>query len=108
MVSRHAGGHMVLGECGGPRMAACPRDAGEVLWGTRPKQHALWHLVMDLQHSALNPKIFQCDMDESFLGDLKRIGVRTHGGTVTMRMLQRYMLSLACRYAVSPVRRAPQ
>jgi hypothetical protein len=81
-------------------------DAGEQLWGIRPKHHALWHVVTDVEKCSLNPKFFQCDMDESFLGQLKRIGVRTHGGTVTTRLLQRYLLGLACRYAVAPVRRA--
>lgn len=94
----HAAGHA--------RLDLSMMHAGEMLWGTRPKQHALWHLVTDLEQSSLNPKWVQCDMEESFLGDLKRIGVRTHGSTVTLRMLQRYMLGLACRYAVSPVQRA--
>ena len=66
-------------------------------WKLRPKHHYLWHLAQDLggNQGLLNPRIYNCNDEESFLGKLKRVAKLTHGASVTQRTLQRYVLAMA-------------
>jgi hypothetical protein len=67
------------------------------LWHLKPKRHYKEHIVEDLSNG-LNPKRFTCDVDETFMHVLKRIGSKCHGGGSLMRrMMQRYLLGFALR-----------
>ena len=61
----------------------------------RPKHHYLWHLATEALTSQMNPCVFQCFDEESFLGRIKKIGTKCHGASVTRRMFQRYLLAVA-------------
>ena len=69
------------------------------LYKCRPKHHFLDHLGRDVRRTLLNPrKVNQCNADESFLGYLKRIGVRCHQANMMTRLLNRYLLFLSLRW----------
>lgn len=61
----------------------------------RPKHHYLWHIAMDVTATKLNPRLFHVWEDEKFLGRIKRIATKCHGGTVQRRALERYVLALS-------------
>lgn len=61
----------------------------------RCKTHYLFHLVDEIRLWKLNPVIWENFEEESFLGKLKRIAIRCHGGTCTQRVFSRYLLCLA-------------
>ena len=48
-------------------------------------------------HGSPNPRWLQCDLEESYLGVLKRIGKSCHGSTASRRLLERYLLGLGVR-----------
>jgi hypothetical protein len=64
----------------------------------RCKHHMFDHVVWQLKAGRWNPKRNACWIDESFLGVLKGIGKRTHGGTTMLRVLQRYLLFIAVHF----------
>ena len=54
---------------------------------------------MDIARTRLNPaRVSSCFSDESFLGYLKKIGVRCHSSNMMLRLLQRYILFLSLRW----------
>ena len=61
----------------------------------RCKTHYLFHVVVEIRMWKLNPTIWENFEEESFLGKLKRIAIRCHGGTCTQRVFSRYLLCLA-------------
>ena len=65
------------------------------LFKLRPKCHYLWHTAMQTKQWRINPNIFHCFSEESYLGRCKRIAVQCHGGTMTHRVIQRYLICLA-------------
>ena len=67
------------------------------LWGLRPKCHYLWHLATGLRATGLNPAALSCDMDETFMGTLRGFGRTTRGASMSLRVLQRYLLALRRR-----------
>ena len=75
------------------------KQKGLYLFRLRPKHHGLDHLQMDISRNLLNPaKSMQCFTDESFLGHIKRIGIRCHSVSMMQRLLQRYILFLSLRW----------
>ena len=64
----------------------------------RPKHHCLWRIAVDVGMFRVNPRIFHCWKEESFLGKLKKIARNCHGSTVTTRSLQRYLIGLASHF----------
>lgn len=65
-------------------------------WKLRPKHHYVWHIAQDLANGLLlNPRVHNCNDEESFPGKLKRVAKLTHGASVTKRSLQRYVLAMA-------------
>ena len=69
------------------------------LYRLRPKHHSMDHIQMDIARTRLNPaRASSCFSDESFLGYLKRIGVRCHSSNMMLRLLQRYILFLSLRW----------
>ena len=74
-------------------------ELGLRLYKLRPKHHYFDHLGRDMSRTLLNPrKVHQCNNDESFLGYLKRIGVRCHQANMMHRLFQRYLLFLSIRW----------
>lgn len=74
-------------------------ELGLLLYKLRPKHHYFDHLGRDIARTLLNPrKVHQCNNDESFLGYLKRIGVRCHQANIMHRLFQRYLLFLSIRW----------
>lgn len=66
------------------------------LFKVRPKLHYLAHVSEDLKILKLNQrKLFGTHFEESFLGKIKLIAQQVHGKTLTQRVFQRYVLSLA-------------
>ena len=65
----------------------------------RPKHHNMDHMGRDIDRLRLNPrKIMACFGDESFLGYLKRIGIKCHQATLMVRLFQRYLLFISLRW----------
>ncbi|CAK9059150.1 Uncharacterized protein SCF082_LOCUS31390 [Durusdinium trenchii] len=72
---------------------------GWKLFRLRPKHHQLDHLAIQVARTKLNPrKVMACFSDESFLGYLKRIGVRCHVSNMMDRLFQRYIMFLSLRW----------
>ncbi len=70
-----------------------------VLFKCRPKLHYLMHTAEDLASLRLNQlKLFSTFVEESFLGRVKSIATQVHGKTLTLRVLQRYILILALSF----------
>ena len=67
----------------------------KLLFLLRPKHHCIWHLAKQISEWRLNLNLFHCFDEESFLGKIKNICVKTHGRTATKRVFQRYILCLA-------------
>ena len=61
----------------------------------RPKSHCLWHIAEEVRSSSLNPRVYSCWDDESFLGKLKYLARQCHGGTVEQRCLEHYILGVS-------------
>lgn len=76
-------------------LAGYYQGCGEMMYKIRHKVHYITHMISDVVAYRLNPKIFNTCGEESFLGKLKAIGIRCHGGTMTFRIYQRYLLVLA-------------
>lgn len=75
------------------------QQKGLKLFRLRPKHHSIDHLQMDIRRNLLNPaRSMQCFTDESFLGHIKRIGIRCHCVSMMQRLLQRYVLLLSLRW----------
>ena len=69
------------------------------LYKMRPKHHYLDHIARDVARTSLNPrKTMTCFNDESFLGCLKKIGIRCHAANMMESLLQRYILFLSLRW----------
>lgn len=70
-------------------------DSRKPLFKMRPKCHYQWHQAKDALAWKLNMNMFHTFSEESFLGRVKAIAVKTHGKTMSQRTLQRYLLFLA-------------
>lgn len=69
------------------------------LFKLRPKHHSLDHLASQVSKLRINPrKSMCCFTDESFLGFLKKIAIRTHASSVLRRVYQRYLIHLSLRW----------
>ena len=66
-----------------------------LLFKLRPKTHYLYHMALELPKTRLNFNIFHTFTEESFLGKVKAIALRTHGKTMSQRTFQRYLLYMA-------------
>ena len=76
-----------------------------LLYRLRPKHHSVDHIQMDVVRTKLNPaRVSSCFQEESFLGYIKRIGVRCHASNMLLRLLQRYILYLSLRWKDSRVK----
>lgn len=69
------------------------------LFKIRPKHHSADHLASQLARTKLNPRrVMACFGDESFLGYIKRVGVKCHASTMMSRIFSRYLIFLALRW----------
>ena len=66
-----------------------------MIFKSRPKHHVVWHMSQDILRTRVNPKVWSCSGDESFLGRLKHIAVMCHARATSLRTFQRYVLALA-------------
>eukprot|EP00974_Lingulodinium_polyedra_P076575 7410811-Lingulodinium_polyedra.AAC.1 len=57
----------------------------------KPKHHALKHVIDSAHASGRNPGWDWEFSDESFVGIVKRIAVRTHASTASVRTAQRWL-----------------
>ena len=71
---------------------------GLYLYRPIPKWHYLEHVIEHAVRTNINPAVFSCWGDESFLARVKALGVKCHGGTMLQRSLQRYLLMLGLRW----------
>ena len=76
------------------------KEEGLWLWRVRPKNHYFCHTLLELQSSAINPKIFSTAAKESFLFKLKRIGQSCHTHTVGDQVLKKYWIYMQHRIRV--------
>ena len=73
--------------------------AAKVLrWKFRPKHHYMEKIGDFAQRARINPRHVSCFQDESFLGHIRNIAVRTHPSTCLLRIFQRLMLNLGQRF----------
>ena len=69
--------------------------SNRVNYKLRPKMHSVQHMT---RSQILNPRRVQTDTDESFMNIIKKIGRSTHGLNSMMRVAQRWLLGIACRF----------
>lgn len=68
-------------------------------WKLRPKHHTVDHLARDVKRTRLNPRLLmQCFQDESYLGQIKQIGIHCHVAQMMTRFFQRLLIFLAIRF----------
>ena len=67
---------------------------GALLFKMRPKCHYLWHTATQTRMWKINPFVFHCFAEESWLGRVKQVAVQCHGSTMVHRVLQRYLIFL--------------
>ena len=65
------------------------------LFNMKPKCHYMWHTAIQTKEWRLNPTIFHCFEEESWLGRIKAIAKQCHGKTMQSRVMQRYLICLA-------------
>ena len=68
------------------------------LWHLRPKAHVMDHMASHVQETCRNPLRYACYDCESFLGKLKRIGLKCHGRTMPSKLIGRVQLHTALRW----------
>ena len=68
---------------------------GAKLFNMRPKCHYMWHTAIQTKEWQINPSVFHCFEEESWLGRTKCIAKHCHGKTMQTRLLQRYMICFA-------------
>lgn len=66
-------------------------------WKVRPKMHYLDHTFREVSNG-LNPRFFQCFLDEDFIGKVVSVAERCHRSTVAHNVLRRYMVLLDRRW----------
>lgn len=76
-------------------LAAMSWNEGQLLFRFRPKHHYLFHQACQLQEWRLNQSVFHTWEQESFLGKVKQICNKCHGSTATIRVFERYLLTMA-------------
>ena len=67
-------------------------------WHIRPKHHYYEHLKDDMHAWKANPLRLQCMAPETFMGRVKRLGLKCHGLSVLQRLPQRLILAYSVRW----------
>ena len=99
MTSEEIGKNLQVHLVAWQHLASFFENLGEFLFKLRPKHHNVDHMAQDVPRTRLNPrKIQACFNDESFLGYVKRIGIRCHQSNMMERLYQRYLLYLSLRW----------
>ena len=68
---------------------------GILAFKMRPKHHFIFHLMLDTKAWRLNPRVWSCWGEESYLGKMKYIARSCHGKSMQKRALERYIIGLA-------------
>ena len=68
-------------------------------WKMVPKFHALQHIISDFGN--LNPRRVHCYADEDMVGKMKRIFVKCHASTASVRSLERYAILMCLRWWIA-------
>ena len=99
MTSEETGKNLEVHLVAWQHLASFFENLGECLFKLRPKHHNVDHMAQDVPRTRLNPrKVQACFNDESFLGYVKRIGVRCHQSNMMERLYRRYLLYLSLRW----------
>lgn len=80
------------------KLAVINEDLRICLYKIRPKNHFFDHQVDDLERNRLNPNRVNCMQSEDFIGRNARLASKTHRWTVSLRTLERYMITLRMRW----------
>jgi len=76
------------------------KKASIYLFRVRPKHHYLSHILLTLQRSKLNPRIWTTCRKESMLFKLKRIGKHVSPQRVGKTLLHRYWVHMESRFRI--------
>ena len=79
------------------KLAAVAIRSHVLRWKIRPKLHYLDHTMRELRNR-LNPRFFQCFLEEDHIGRVSRLAAQVHRRQVGPRTLERYFLLLARRF----------
>ena len=71
---------------------------GSYLYRPKPKWHYFEHLMEKCVRFKYNPQGWACWGEESFLAKVKCLGQKSHGKSMLLRSLQRYLLCLGMRW----------
>ena len=70
-------------------------ERNRALWRLLPKHHHFQHLLDDVKETLINPRFYTLLCAESFIGVIGRISRTCHRSSLSLRVLQRYILLLA-------------
>jgi hypothetical protein len=73
-------------------------ENGRAMYGLRPKMHMLSHLIAQVETDKVNPRFFHCFKDEDMIGRTVKVAAKCHRTTISLRMMERYMLRLCLRW----------
>lgn len=79
-------------------LSAYYHECRQMMFRFRPKHHYVFHQALQIQEWRINQSIFHTWDQESFLGKIKQICIRCHGGTATVRVFERYLLTMAMMF----------
>ena len=81
---------------------------GIMRWKLRPKHHMVDHISEDVMRTRLSPRLLmQCFQDESYLGQIKQVGIHCHSAQMMTRLFQRLMILWAVRFKDSRAAQVP-
>ena len=67
-------------------------SSGIARFPLRPKLHAIWHCILDVQLTKRNPASRWVFQEESFVGDMARLCMATHPAQCGRRTLQKWLV----------------
>lgn len=68
-------------------------------WPVRPKWHLIAHLADIVRADRVNPRHYHCFRDEDQVGTLIKVAASSHRSTVSISVLNKYLLRLGLRWA---------
>jgi hypothetical protein len=86
------------------KLTALAMASHALRWKVRPKMHYLDHCMRDVR-CLLNPRFFQCFLEEDSMGRVARLSAQVHRTVVGTRTLMRYSILLAVRWFSKSQRR---
>lgn len=80
------------------KLAVTAESNKQLLWRIRPKTHYFYHILEDVAETRFNPLVLDTFKDESFLGYIKRLVVKSHASVARERFMMKYITYLAWRW----------